>query len=191
MSVLLGLLTLPIMPVFLIMFFGVSFSGLTFSITEKNNCEKIYGILPIHRGEVIIGRYLYAIIFGLINLIISLIFAYILAILTKQKADTFILLLSISMTFFYYCFAIGISYPVFLKFGFSKSYIFITLPLYLLILVFIFISERTNFIKIISQVLQYFPNHYFLFLLCGFIFSIVILIISACISHGIFKNSEL
>jgi hypothetical protein len=65
------------------------------------------------------------------------------------------------------------------------------MPLYLLILVFIFISERTNFIKIISQVLQYFSNHYFLFLFSGFIFSVVILIISAYISYGIYKNLDL
>jgi hypothetical protein len=191
MSVLLGLLTMPEMPVFLIMFFSVSFSGLTFSIIEKNNCEKIYGILPIGRSKVIIGRYLYAVIFGLFNLIISLIFVYIIAFLTKQKVTPFILFLSISLTFFYYCFAVGISYPIFFKFGFSRSYIFITLPLYLLILIFIFISERTNFINIIDQVLHDFSNHYFLFLFNGFIFSVVILIISAFISYGIFKNSEL
>jgi hypothetical protein len=190
-SVLLGFLAQPLIPVFVIMFFCVSFSGLAFSITEKNNCEKLYGILPIQKSEVIIGRYLYAIIFGLFNLIISLIIAYIISILTRQQLDSFILFLSISLTFCYYCFAVGISYPIYLKFGFSKSYIFISLPLYLLILLVVFLSEMTGFYEIIGQALQYFSNHNFLFLVYVFIFSIVILIISAFISYRVFKNLEL
>jgi hypothetical protein len=63
--------------------------------------------------------------------------------------------------------------------------------LYLLILLIVFLSERTNFINIITKVFQYFSNHYFLFLIYMFIFSITILIISAFISYSIFKNSEL
>jgi hypothetical protein len=190
-SILLGLLTQPIIPVFLIMFFSVSFSGLTFSLIEKNNCEKIYGILPIRKSEVITGRYFYAIIFGLINLIISLILANIIAILTKQQMSTFTLILSISLTFCYYCFAVGISYPIYFKFGFSKSYIFITLPLYLLVLLIIFLSERTEFAKIINQGIVYFLNHNIQFLFFGFVFSLVLLILSAFVSYGIFKKLEL
>jgi len=190
-SILLGLLTMPIMPIILIMFFCVSFSGLTFSIIEKNNCEKLYGILPIHRREIITGRYLYGFISGIVNLIISIILAYIIAIFSKQQIDIFTLSLSITLAFCYYCFAVSISYPIYYKTGFSKSYIFITLPLYLLILLIVFLSEKTNFAETIGQSLQYFFNHYILFLIYGFIISIFMLIISAIISFGVFKNSEL
>jgi ABC-2 type transport system permease protein len=190
-SILLGLLTMPIISIILIMFFCVSFSGLTFSIIEKNNCEKLYGILPIHRREVITGRYLYGFISGIVNLIISIILAYIIATFSKQQIDAFTLSLSITFSFCYYCFAVSISYPIYYKVGFSKSYIFITLPLYLLILLITFLSEKTNFIETIGQILQYFSNHYILFLFYGFILSIFMLIISAIISYGVFKNSEL
>jgi len=190
-SILLGLLTQPLISIVLIMFFCVSFSGLTFSIIEKNNCEKLYGILPIHRREIITGRYLYGFISGMANLIISIILAYITAMLSKQQIDTFILSLSITFSFFYYCFAVGISYPIYYKIGFSKSYIFITLPLYLLILLVVFLSEKTNFAENMDQVFQYFSNHYILFLFYGFISSIFMLIISGVISYGVFKNSEL
>jgi len=190
-SILLGLLTQPIMPIIIIMFFCVSFSGLTFSIIEKNGCEKLYGILPIHRKEIVMGRYLYGFILGIANLIISVISAYIIAMLSKQEMDTFTVYLSIIFAFCYYSFAVSISYPIYYKIGFSKSYIFITMPLYLLILLMAFLSEKTNFIETIGQVLRYFSNHYILFLFFGFILSIFMLIISAIISYGIFKNSEL
>jgi hypothetical protein len=158
---------------------------------EKNNCEKIYGILPIRKSEVITGRYFYAIIFGLFNLIISLILANIIAILTKQQMSTFTLILSISLTFCYYCFAVGISYPIYFKYGFSRSYIFITLPLYLLVLLIIFLFEKTEFAEIINQGINYFLNHNIQFLFFGFVFSLVLLILSAFVSYGIFKKLEL
>ena len=190
-SILLGLLTQPIMPIIMIMFFCVSFSGFPFSIIEKNNCERLYGILPIHRREIIIGRYLYGFISGIANLVISIILAYIIAIFSKQQINISILSLSITLAFCYYCFAVSISYPVYYKIGFSKSYIFITLPLYILILLIVFLSEKTNFIETISQNLQYFSNHYILLLLYGFILSMLMLIISAITSYCVFNNTKL
>ena len=187
-SILLGLLTQPIMPIIMIMFFCVSFSGLAFSIIEKNNCEKLYGILPIRKREMITGRYLYGLVSGIINLIISIILAYIIAIFSKQPIDIFALFLSVTLTFCYYCFAVSISYPIYYKIGFSKSYIFITLPLYIIILLVAFLSDKTNIIESISQVLQYFLTHYILFLFSGFILSVLMLVISGIISHGILKT---
>jgi ABC-2 type transport system permease protein len=190
-SVFIGISTQPIVPIFMIMFFGVSFSGLTFSIIEKNGCEKLYGILPIHGKQVIIGRYLYGFILGIVNLIISIVSAYIIAIFSQQQMDSFILSLSITFAFCYYTFAVSITYPIYYKFGFSKSYIFITIPLYLLILLAAFLSDKINFTETITQLLLYFSNHYILFLFCGLILGIFMLIISAVISYCIFKNSEL
>jgi hypothetical protein len=190
-SILLGLLTQPIMPIIMIMFFCVSFSGFPFSIIEKNNCERLYGILPIHKREIIIGRYLYGFISGIANLMISIILAYIIAIFSKQQINISILSLSITLAFCYYCFAISISYPIYYKIGFSKSYIFITLPLYILILLIVFLSEKTNLIENIGQNLQYFFYHYILFLFFGFILSIIMFIISAITSYFVFRNTEL
>jgi len=190
-SILLGLLTQPLIPVVMIMFFCVSFSGLTFSIIEKNTCEKLYGILPIQRREIVAGRYLYGFITGIVNLIFSIILAYTIAVFSKQQIDIFALSISAALVFCYYSFAVSISYPIYYKIGFSKSYMFITLPLYLLILLIAFLSEKTNFIETIGQVLIYFINHYILFLFCGFILSIFMLIISGIISYGVFKNKEI
>jgi len=190
-SILLGLLTQPIMPIIMIMFFSVSFSGLTFSIIEKNNCEKIYGILPIRRREIIAGRYLYGFISGMANLIISIVLAYMIAILSKQQIDNTTLFLSITLAFCYYSFAVSISYPIYYKIGFSKSFIFITMPLYIIILLFVFLSEKTSLNVSVERALQYFSNQYILFLFFGFIFSMFMLIISAFVAYGIFKTTEL
>lgn len=60
---------------------GVSFAmcfiamttGYTFSIVEKNAMERLYGILPVRKSDLVIGRYIFIIIMGLTALIFSLI----------------------------------------------------------------------------------------------------------------------
>ena len=46
-------------------------TGQYFSIYEKNNLEKLYGVLPLRKSEVVIGRYLYALCIVVINGIIA------------------------------------------------------------------------------------------------------------------------
>lgn len=60
---------------------GVSFAmcfiamttGYTFSIVEKNTMERLYGILPVRKSDLVVGRYIFIIIMGLTALIFSLI----------------------------------------------------------------------------------------------------------------------
>ncbi len=60
---------------------GVSFAmcfiamttGYTFSITEKNSMERLYGILPVKKSEMVTGRYLFVLALGALALGVSLI----------------------------------------------------------------------------------------------------------------------
>lgn len=60
---------------------GVSFAmcfiamttGYVFSVIEKNNMERLYGILPVKKSEMVIGRYFFVFILGLLALIVSII----------------------------------------------------------------------------------------------------------------------
>lgn len=60
---------------------GVSFAmcfiamttGYTFSVTEKNSMERLYGILPIKKSEMVTGRYLFVFALGAMALVVSLI----------------------------------------------------------------------------------------------------------------------
>ncbi len=51
--------------------------GLYFLLYEKNNLTQLYGILPLRKKEVVIGRYLYALAFGIVNGFAASILAYI------------------------------------------------------------------------------------------------------------------
>lgn len=62
--------------------YGVSFTmcfigmttSYTFSVSEKNGMERLYGILPVPKKYMVIGRYLYNCAMGLSALLVSLIF---------------------------------------------------------------------------------------------------------------------
>ena len=53
---------------------GVSFAmcfiamttGYTFSITEKNSMDRLFGILPVRKSELVIGRYVFVLAMGLL-----------------------------------------------------------------------------------------------------------------------------
>ena len=61
---------------------GVSFAmcfiamttGYTFSITEKNSMDRLFGILPVRKSELVIGRYVFVLAMGplIINFIRTL-----------------------------------------------------------------------------------------------------------------------
>lgn len=60
---------------------GVSFAmcfiamttGYTFSVMEKNGMDRLYGILPVKKSDLVLGRYLFILALGAIALVVSLV----------------------------------------------------------------------------------------------------------------------
>lgn len=48
-------------------------SSYTFSVAEKNDMDRLYGILPVTKKEFVFGKYMYMIVIGVLALIFSLI----------------------------------------------------------------------------------------------------------------------
>ena len=74
---------IPIYGALIIMVISTPITGQYFSVYEKNNLEKLYGVLPLRKSEVVIGRYLYALCIVVINGIIAAIVAYIVSIINQ------------------------------------------------------------------------------------------------------------
>ena len=76
---------------------GISFAmcfiamttGYTFSITEKNAMERLYGILPIRKSDMVIGRYIFIIIMGLTALVFSLVSHPVILIILGETVSVF------------------------------------------------------------------------------------------------------
>ena len=126
---------------------GISFAmcfismtaGYTFSISEKNGMERLYGILPISKKHMVLGRYLYTCTVGLLTLMISLIVypivLYALGVAVSSidiiaSAITGIILFSLYTVFLL---------PGYYKYGAIKGRLFMFVPVagYLVVLMFV------------------------------------------------------
>src|SRR5665647_751572 len=74
----------PIYGALVVMIISAPLTGQYFSIYEKNNLDKLYGVLPLRKSEVVIGRYIYALCIIVINGIIAAILAYIISFFTNK-----------------------------------------------------------------------------------------------------------
>lgn len=54
------------------MCFVGAISGYAFSISEKNSMERFYGILPLSKKSIVVGRYLHTCMMGLATLLLAL-----------------------------------------------------------------------------------------------------------------------
>ena len=115
---------------------GVSFAmcfiamttGYTFSITEKNSMERLYGILPVKKSEMVIGRYLFVLALGARALVVSLITQpIVLRVIgeTVEKVD--IISAAIGGLFLFALYTV-FQIPGYYKFGSIKGRVFMYIP---------------------------------------------------------------
>ncbi len=191
-AILVGLITrLPELTIFVVMMITAPFIGTYFSIYEKNNLSKLYGILPIGRNEVVIGRYLYALLFGLATLIISTLIAYILALILNSGLNSLEFIAFVSAAFFFFCLFVAVEFLVYFKFSFSKAYVVTSLPFYLVYAVCVYILRKTDILKNLSQTIQYFTSHPIMIWVAGFGVGLILLLISCPLSCKIYQKNEL
>lgn len=190
LAVLLALVTQPVISIVIIMAFSVFLSGTVFTIYEKNNLSRLYGILPLGRTEVVIGRYLYALAFGLANMLISGCMAYVMSNFSGKGLDKLTFIISLSVSFIYYCFAISFSFPIYFKFGFSKAYLFTMLPLYIIILGSVLVSRKAD-LSGLRQTMQYFVSHQDMIWITGCGVGLILIAVSCAVSCIVNKRTEL
>lgn len=192
LAMVLGLFTQPPVIFMVVMIFSSVFSGMIFSISEKNNLSNLYGILPLSKFEAVIGRYLFALFFGIINEIVAGSLAYIISPFAKREMDGITLILALSVSFLYFCMAVGVSFPIYFKFGFSKAYIFTMLPLYIVFISSVLlISKNPGSLNSLEQTIQYFISNPNMIWAAGIGLGLILLGISCPLSLLIYKRNEL
>lgn len=181
----------PIYTMIFTMVFSVTSCGAIFSIHEKSHSDRLYGILPLKKSEMIMGRYLYALIIGGVYVVIAGILGCIMSRITGNNLDALSYWSTLALAFIYFSFAVGISYPIYLKFSFAKAYVFTMLPMYIIAVLILVLTKKTNFISDVGQVIQFFTDNQALIPLMGILIGLVILVISALISNLIYTRKEI
>ena len=115
---------------------GVSFAmcfiamttGYTFSVTEKNSMERLYGILPVKKSEMVIGRYLFVAALGAIALAVSLITQPIVLRALGENVALFDMISAAIGGLFLFALYTVFQIPGYYKFGSIKGRVFLYIP---------------------------------------------------------------
>ena len=175
---------------------GISFAmcfiamttGYTFSITEKNSMERLYGILPIRKSDMVIGRYIFIIIMGLTALIFSLIAHPVILTILGESISIFDYISAAVIGIFLFALYTVFQLPGYYKLGSIKGRVFMYIPVagFLITLLLITKSPVGE-----SKLLFTIFNSPVLLMLLTIIFVIVMYIVSILVSIKILKNKEM
>lgn len=174
---------------------GVSFAmcfiamttGYTFSITEKNSMERLYGILPVKKSEMVIGRYLFVLALGTLALVVSLITQpIVLRVIgeTVEKVD--IISAAIGGLFLFALYTV-FQIPGYYKFGSIKGRVFMYIPV-AGFLVTLFLLPK---IPMDNSIITTLSNSPVLLIVLVIVLVVVMYAVSILFSIRIMKNKEM
>lgn len=103
-------------------------TGYTFSVTEKNSMERLYGILPVKKSEMVMGRYLFVVVLGVIALVVSLITQPIVLRALGETVEPFDIISAAIGGLFLFALYTVFQIPGYYKFGSIKGRVFMYIP---------------------------------------------------------------
>lgn len=173
------------------MVFAVTSCGSIFPIHERSHSDKLYGILPLKKSEMIVGRYLYALIIGAVYVVFAGILGFVMSRIINVSLDSFTFWATLMLAYIYFSFAVGVSYPIYLKFSFAKAYVFTMFPMYVIAVLILFLTKKTNFISNLGQVMRFFTDNQVLIPIFGFLIGLILLAVSALVANLLYTRKEI
>jgi hypothetical protein len=173
-----------------VMAISAPFVGVNFFLYERDHLSKLYGILPLGKNEVVIGRYLYALAFGIANGMAASVLAYVISLIVDSRMSQLEFLTFACASFAYFCLYIAVLFPIYFEFPYSKVYIITNLP-FPAVVAFAYLLRKDNLFQQLQQVFQYFtanPNRIWI---ASLGLGLLLLLISCPLSFSIHRKSEL
>ncbi len=184
----------PVLAVPVVVVITAPVVGLFFSVYEKNNLSKLYGILPIGKSDVVVSLYVHDLIVGVANGLMATILAYVVALLVGTPVAY--LTFAAPASFLYFCLFVSILLPLYFRYPYSKIYIVSNLPIYLLtvfsaLTVRILARRNPDLLASLVSHVQYFTAHPEMAWVAGIGGGLVLLVISGSLSRLIYRKAEL
>lgn len=164
-------------------------SSYTFSIAEKNDLNRLYGLLPVSKNDIVIGRYIFVALVGLGGILITLVSNLLLLTILKVPLTMDNIVVGIGAAVLMYSISAAIQLPGFFKYGAIKGRLFSFIPLIGLFFLGVIANEINANLSLPGYSIAILSSP--LGLLTFFILvSVVIYLISMGISQRIFNKME-
>ena len=174
---------------------GVSFAmcfiamttGYTFSVTEKNSMERLYGILPVRKSELVVGRYLFVVALGVLALVVSLITQPFVLRALGETIELFDIISAAVGGLFLFALYTVFQIPGYYKFGSIKGRVFMYIPVAgFLVTLFLFPKLPAD-----HPVINAIASSPALFIAFAFVLVVIMYAVSIGFSVQILKNKEM
>lgn len=165
------------------------FVSTLFAVVEKNNLNKLYGILPVQKQQTVIGRYLFTLIFGIVIAVLASILAFAASLILQVGLDGFAFAAWLSGSFLLFCLVVSVQFPLYFKYDYSKLVAFANLPYILIILAGTYLIKKDP--ALLGQTLTFFTENPYMVWVLGIGGGLVLLALSAFVSIALYKTREL
>lgn len=182
----------PYILVGLVMVFGLFYAAYPFAAGEKTEIDLLYCSLPMRKKQIILGRYLFALLMDLFSAAIAFLFALGLH-LSGFSVDFKTLGLTVLVCFLFYLFIETIQFPIYFRLSYTKARVATLLPLILLPSLLALgstlfpegVLEST-----LSRILDFLGSHMLLSIALLLLFFFIIISISISISYQLYQKRE-
>lgn len=165
-------------------------SNYTFSVVEKNDLNRLYGLLPVSKKDIVAGRYFFTAQMGLVAILISAVLNSIVLVILKVPFKIDEVIIGIGVGIILYSLFTAIQLPGFFKYGALKGKLFSFIPLIGLFLMGFIVQSIDSTILSKASSLAIL-NSPFGMLMISILSAVVIYSISIGVSQRIYNRIEL
>ena len=168
------------------MIFAMIFSSYPFLVGENSGIDGLYKLLAIDSKDVVIGRYILALIFYFASSILGFIFYLIVATIKDFPIDLDILF-GLGINFLVFAIIICLQYPIYFKYGYAKAKTWILLPIFIIGIIGMIAGF---FIKDFEQLINFIYQNKELIIIFSIILLILIIAISMKLALKFYKKRD-
>lgn len=155
---------------------------------RKNSMDRLFGILPVRKGELVIGRYVFVLAMGLLSLIISLIAQPLVLKVLGETVGVFDIVTAAIAGVFLFALYTVFQIPGYYKYGSIKGRVFMYIPVAGFLVTLLLLSKMPAIGNSIISVVESSP----ILLILLVVFAIVVMYaVSIFLSIRVMKNKEM
>lgn len=168
------------------MILAMVYSSYPFLVGDDSGIDGFYKLLAIDSKDVVIGRYILALIFYFASSILGFIFYLIVATIKDFPIDLDILF-GLGINFLVFVIIICLQYPIYFKYGYKKAKTWILLPIFIIGIIGMIAGF---FIKDFDRIINFIYQNKELIIIFSIILLILIIAISFKLAVKFYKKRD-
>lgn len=173
----------------IIMMISGFFMSTIFAVVEKNNLNKLYGVLPVEKSQTVIGRYIFTFFAGVVIAAVASALAFGVSLVLNVAFGGFIFGAWLCGSFLVFCLLVSLQFPLYFKYDFSKLAAIANLPYILLIIGGSYVIRK--YPQFFGQAAAFFVQNPYMIWVTAIGGALMLFFISALVSIVLYKNREL